>query len=108
MIRKIKYSKYIESAEEDDSLLVPKHIWAATLENPTQEGQYLSESDFNNIQSKLCDSIDLNNYSSRADAKQKLEERASNLGIIEYFVLRAVIAWLIEVLLDSIFGTEES
>ena len=102
----IQYSNYIQSAEEDETLLVPEYAWAATLENPNQHGVYLGEAEFNKLQSKLCSNLDLSKCS-REEAKQHLEERASNLGIIEYFILRAVIAWLIESILDTLFGNSE-
>lgn len=104
---KIAYSKYVKSADRDETLLVPKHIWAATLDNPNQEGVYLGEEEFNRLQSKLTSGISLKDCSSREDARDKLEERASNMGIIEYFILRALIAWLIESILDSLFGNQE-
>lgn len=104
---KIAYSKYIESAANDGTLLIPKHVWAATLDNPNQEGIYLSEKEFNRLQSKLTSDTNLEECTSREDAREKLEEKASNMGIIEYFVLRALIAWLIESILDSLFGSQE-
>lgn len=106
MSRPLSYSSYIAAAEQDAGLKVPKHIWAATLENPTQEGAYLSEEEYDKLQTKLFSGLDLNEYETREDAKQDIQKRISNLGIIEYFVLRAVIAWLVESILDLFFGRD--
>lgn len=106
MSRPLSYGSYLEAAVNDDTLKVPKYIWAATLENPTQQGEFISEDRFNSLQHYLSRDFSRQSYKTRAEADAHFRERASKMGIVEYLVLRAIIAWLIDCLLDHFFGSE--
>lgn len=68
-----------------------------------KESRPIKEKRFNRIRDFIQSDLSTNQYATKEEAKEALESKIQQMGVVEFIIFRAVISWLVFKFLDIWF-----
>ena len=94
----VTYSQYLSECNNSEEFT----SWGGS-KRKNKDPRPLKEKRFNRIRDKIQGEIESGQYQTREEAEAALEIKVQQMGLIELFIFRAVIGWIVTKLLDAWF-----
>ena len=94
----VTYSQYLSECNNSEEFM----SWGGS-KRKNKDPRPLKEKRFNRIRDKIQGEIESGQYQTREEAEAALEIKVQQVGLIELFIFRAVIGWIVTKLLDAWF-----
>lgn len=102
-MNEVQYSDYVESCSANEHIFGQDQYYKRNK----RRVKPVSENKFNALKCAVKDQLNKRTYDTREEAQEDLEIKIQQMGPITFFLLRALIGWIIGKLLDAYFDEDD-